>query len=102
MLLGLVYGTFTNWGFFKHRWLTVKWILFIAQTLAGIFIIDKLMVINMVLLETQKSTALTNPVFAYNHQLRQIVVFIQIAVTISMIAISVFKPWKSKRSLRSQ
>lgn len=23
---GIIYGIFTKWGFFKHRWITVKWI----------------------------------------------------------------------------
>ena len=33
ILLGLTYGFFTPWGFFKQRWLTVKWILFTIQTI---------------------------------------------------------------------
>ncbi len=26
ILQGLVYGFFTEWGFLKHRWVTIKWI----------------------------------------------------------------------------
>src|SRR6266540_1767796 len=33
ILLGAIYGFFTKWGFIKHKWLAVKWILFIMQTL---------------------------------------------------------------------
>lgn len=97
LLVGFVYGIFTNWGFFKHRWLTVKWILFILQTLIGIFIVDKLMVANMNLLETEQAMALTNPVFIQNHELRQYAVFIQIILTLFIIGVSVIKPWKKKR-----
>src|SRR5689334_12443421 len=67
ILLGAVYGFFTKWGFTKHKWLAVKWILFIAQTFIGILIVDKLMVTNMALLATEKALALSNPVFIHNH-----------------------------------
>jgi hypothetical protein len=30
LITGLVFGVFTNWGFFKHRWITVKWIVLIV------------------------------------------------------------------------
>jgi len=29
LIQGLIYGFFTNWGFFKYRWLLLKWILVI-------------------------------------------------------------------------
>lgn len=97
LLIGFVYGFFTNWGFFKHRWITVKWILFVIQTLLGIFVVDKLMMANMAILETEKSRALTNPIFIHNHSLRQDVVIIQVIITIVIICISVLKPWKTKK-----
>lgn len=30
MITGIIYGIFTKWGFFKHGWVTAKWILSIA------------------------------------------------------------------------
>ena len=35
-LTGLIYGLFTNWGFFKYRWLTIKWVLTIALRILGV------------------------------------------------------------------
>ncbi|MCK8486533.1 hypothetical protein M0651_05015 [Paenibacillus sp. MBLB2552] len=32
LLVGFVYGFFTNWGFFKHRWVGVKFVLYLVQT----------------------------------------------------------------------
>jgi hypothetical protein len=97
LLIGFVYGIFTNWGFFKHKWVTVKWILFIIQTIIGIFIVDELMLENMLILETERSLALNNPVFIHNHSLRQNFIFIQVVITIFIICISVIKPWKKKK-----
>ncbi|MEJ9212693.1 DUF2269 domain-containing protein [Bacillus smithii] len=96
LVVSFIYGFFTNWGFFKHRWVGVKFVLFIIQTINGIFIVDKLMVANMELLETQKKWALSNPVFIHNHEIRQYAVMFQIVVTIFILIISVLKPWKKK------
>lgn len=95
LLVGLTYGFFTNWGFFKQRWVGVKFVLYMIQTIVGIFVVDKLMVANMELLETQKELALSNPVFIQNHEIRQYAVLFQVAVTIFII--SFLKPWRKKK-----
>src|SRR5215217_6596297 len=82
ILLGAIYGFFTKWGFIKHKWLAVKWVLFIAQTFIGILVVDRLMVANLALLETEKVLALNNPTFLYNHYLRLYVVVAQIGLTL--------------------
>lgn len=96
ILLGLVYGFFTKWGFVKHKWLVVKWFLFIAQTIIGIFVVDKLMMANIALLETTKALALTDPTFIRNHFLRLDVVMLQIGLTLCALILSILKPGKSK------
>jgi len=96
ILLGAVYGFFTKWGFIKHKWLAVKWILFIAQTFIGILIVDKLMMANMALLEAEKALALANPVFIHNHFIRLDVVILQIGLTLFALVLSVLKPGRSR------
>lgn len=96
ILLGLVYGFFTRWGFMKHKWLGVKWLLFIAQTFIGILVVDRLMVANLALLETENSLALTDPVFMHNHFLRSYVVIAQIGLTLLALTLSVLKPGRSR------
>src|SRR5574341_75443 len=97
ILLGTIYGFFTKWGFIKHKWLAVKWILFIIQTFVGILVVDKLMMTNTALLETEKVFALGNPVFIHNHFLRLSVVIAQIALTLFALILSVLKPGRSRR-----
>lgn len=97
LLVGVVYGFFTNWGFFKHRWVGVKFVLYIIQTIVGIFIVDQLMMANMELLETQKQLALSNPTFIRNHEIRQYAVYFQVAVTIFVFIISFLRPWRKKK-----
>ncbi|WP_178022259.1 DUF2269 family protein [uncultured Paenibacillus sp.] len=98
LLVGFVYGFFTNWGFFKHRWVGVKFVLYLVQTIIGIFAVDKLMVANMRMLETQGARALSDPGFLQNHEIRQVFVWFQIVVTIFIIIISVWKPWRKKKA----
>ncbi len=102
LLVGFIYGFFTNWGFFKHRWVGVKFILFIIQTVVGIFVVDKLMVANMDMLETQKELALSNPEFIQNHAIRQYAIYFQVAVTIFIFIISFLKPWKKRKQQFTQ
>jgi hypothetical protein len=97
ILLGAIYGFFTKWGFIKHKWLAVKWILFIAQTFIGILVVDKLMVANTALLETEKVLALNDPIFIHNHYLRLYVVIAQIGLTLLALVLSVLKPGRSRR-----
>ena len=96
ILLGAVYGFFTRWGFVKHKWLAVKWLLFIAQTFIGILVVDRLMVANLSLLETEKALALTNPIFIHNHYLRLYVVIGQIGLALVALILSVLKPGRSR------
>lgn len=96
ILLGAVYGFFTKWGFIKHKWLAVKWILFIIQTFVGILVVDKLMVANTALLDAEKVLALNNPVFVHNHYLRFYVVIAQIGLTLLALIFSVLKPGRSR------
>ena len=97
LLVGFTYGFFTNWGFFKHRWVGMKFVLYIIQTIVGIFVVDKLMVANMNLLETQKELALSNPIFIQNQAIMQYAVYFQVLVTIFIFIISFLKPWKRKK-----
>jgi hypothetical protein len=96
IVLGLVFGFFTKWGFIKHKWLAVKWLLFIAQTSIGILVVDRLMVSNLALLTTEKALALTDPVFIHSHFLRQDDVILQIGLTLLALILSVLKPGRHR------
>jgi hypothetical protein len=96
ILLGAVYGFFTRWGFIKHKWLAMKWLLFIAQTFIGILVVDKLMVTNLRLLETEQILALSNPIFIHNHYFRLYVVIGQIGLTLFALILSILKPGRSR------
>jgi hypothetical protein len=74
----------------------VKWGVFIFQTVFGIFFIDRWMVANMHLLQTEESLALSNPLFLHNELLIKSGAMVQIALLVFLIAISVIKPWRKR------
>lgn len=98
LLTGLVYSIWTNWGFFKHRWIIVKWIMTILQILFGTFVLGPCINDNVVIAGQLRDAALTDPVFLSNLQSSQLYGSIQTTLLLLYIFISVQKPWKKKKT----
>lgn len=89
---GLLLGTITHtWRLFKHRWVTVKFFTVIGLILFGMFFLEDLMLTNLDLLLNEQ-TALSDPVFLYNHNLIKTGLVFEAFVFIGVITISVLKP----------
>lgn len=99
LITGLIYSIWTNWGFFKHPWITVKWIMTVLQMLFGTFILGPCINENVTMANELRNAALTNPAFLDNLQTTQLWGGIQTAVLILYIIISVQKPWKRKKQV---
>lgn len=89
IIQGLIYGFFTNWRFAKHRWVLLKWIFtFLLVPCVGVGTIGQIFsIIDKV------NTSGFSGGFADGG----IVLFfisLQIVIMLTMIGISVFKPWK--------
>ena len=96
LLVGIIYGAFTNWGFFKHNWLTVKWILTILQILFGTFALGPWINGNVDIARQIRGAALSNPEFLNNTVNLKLWGTIQVSFLLFMAIISVIKPWKKK------
>jgi len=94
---GVVYGFWTNWGFFKHRWLTVKWVLTIAMILMGTFVIGPWVNGNVHALENIENYTIHHETFARN--VAQTIRWgtIQTLGLLFLVWISVTKPWTKKK-----
>jgi len=94
LLTGLIYGLFTNWGFFKHRWMLWKWILTILAVISGTFMLG---VWEGDMLEMSGKThdnSLTDTNYLWIKGKHVLLSAVQVAVLIFMVYLSVFKPWK--------
>lgn len=99
LLIGVVYGVWTNWGFFKHRWITAKWILTVCQILFGTFFLGPWVNNNVDIAFELRDAALDHSTFLHNVQMSKICGTIQVVIlVVGFIIVSVAKPWKKKKA----
>ena len=94
LVTGLLYSVWTKWGFFRHGWVTAKWVLTIAQIFFGTFWLGPWLNANVELARLTGSAVATHPVFLHNAQSNLIGGTIQGTLLVGMIGLSIFKPRK--------
>jgi len=97
LITGLIYSIWTNWGFFKHPWIVVKWIMTILQIVFGTFVLGPCINNNVVIADRLRDAALTDPVFWENIHRTEFWGTVQTAFLLLVIIISVQKTWKKKK-----
>lgn len=96
IITGIIYGLKTKWGFFKHRWLLVKWIVGISIILIGTFGLHP-MVLEIIEQSTPNaSDAICFPTdyFGIKLDIINIMALLQSIGLLFLIWVSVIKPWK--------
>jgi len=91
---GFVYGIWTGWGFFKHKWITVKWVMTTVQILFGTFALGPWLNKNVEITHQLRGTALSNSDFINNTAHIQLWGSVQVLLLLFMLVISVLKPWR--------
>lgn len=89
---GLYFGIKTRWGFFKHNWLTIKWILNVGQIIFGTFFLGRWLSHNTLLINQDTISLLNNPDFIRIENLARSFSFLQVFLLLFIIWISVTKP----------
>jgi len=97
LITGLLYSTLSNWGFFKHNWLTFKWIVTVAAILFGTFFLGPWETTMMEISGKLGMLSLNNQSYLYSQKMNFIFGGIQCLVLMIIVFISVFKPWKRKK-----
>ena len=100
LLTSLAFSLWTNWGWFKHRWITVKWIICLFGILFGTFALGPWLSGLAATAKQQGLGALTDPGFLRGRALLLVLGSLQVATLVFAAAISVLKPWK--RGLSAQ
>ncbi|NTV92442.1 MAG: hypothetical protein HGA72_03935, partial [Chlorobiaceae bacterium] len=88
---------FSNWGFFRHNWLTFKWIVTSIAIVFGTFFLGPWETAMMDISGKIGLASLQNPDYLYNQQMNLIFGTLQVMVLIITIFVSIFKPWKSSK-----
>lgn len=96
LLTGLIYGIWTHWGFFKHRWVILKWIITLYGIIVGTIWLGPWMNEMAAITGQLGNKALTNADYL---SIRQQNIFwgaLQVATLFVALGVSVLKPWKKK------
>jgi len=99
VITAIIYGTNTNWGFFKHTWITVKWIVSILVIIVGTFYFSPKLDRCLEIAGLTRDAAFDNPEVITNSQISLFGAFIQAGILVALVIISVFKPWKKKKGI---
>lgn len=98
IIVGIIYGVFTSWGFFKHRWITVKWIFSVAVILVGTFYFSPHLEQALAIADQTRGAALSNTIVASDISKAMTSAILQGSTLVFLVVISVFKPWKKKKA----
>lgn len=93
---GLLISWLTPWGFFRHRWVTVKWILTIACILFGTFYLGPIINTQPLTSRELGLAAAHDPLYTSRHFNNAVGGAVQVVLILFLVAVSVLKPWKKK------
>ncbi len=94
LLSGLLISWLTPWGFFKWRWVTVKWVITVTVALFGGFCLGPWLNGMEEMAAAAPQLVLQNPAFLSSRQLMMVSVGPMLVLLLFMVFISVLKPWK--------
>lgn len=96
LLTGLLYSLFTHWGFFKHHWITVKWVLTLFMIIFGTFYMGP---------RTEENVGIASQLMEGGGNAAEYYAnvsdttwsgLLQVALLLFVMVISVWKPWGQK------
>ena len=96
LLTGVIYSLFTDWGWFKHRWITVKWCINIFGVIFGTFWLGQWLNTLPPISQMEGLAALSNPIYLHAKTMNLWGGAFQNFTVIFAIFISVFKPWRKQ------
>jgi hypothetical protein len=98
LFTGFLFSLLTNWGFFKFKWIIVKWALTFACIYTGIMWLNPRISKLAYISKEGNPNLIENVTFLFNRQMLIFLLSIAVLVIIFIFLISVFKPWRKLQS----
>jgi hypothetical protein len=98
LLTGGLLSWLTIWGFVKFYWVITKWIATVTLIVMGTFWLGPWTNAATAIAKAERLNALTNPLFMFDIKAAMLGGAIQIFCLLTIIAISVLKPWGRRDS----
>lgn len=96
LLTGFLYSLLTPWGFFKHRWVAVKWLLTLYGVLFGTFFLGPWLNSLAPVSARLGAGALGDYAYMRARDLNSFWGAVQLATLLFALTISVLKPWRKE------
>jgi hypothetical protein len=93
---GLLYSLFTKWGWFRHGWVTAKWIITMFGILSGTFLLGPKLDSLVPTAKTGGLGVLTDAGYVGTKHLLYGFGGLQVASLVLAVFLSILKPWKAK------
>ncbi len=102
LVTGLIYSIWTRWGWFKHNWITVKWVICLYGVAFGTYPLGPWMSSLAEMSRELGLEALQNPVYMHNRNMLLVFGTFQALTLIVAVFITALKPWKKSRATDSR
>lgn len=97
LLTGLLFAVYTPWGFFRHRWITLKWTLNVGFIAFGaIFFVPWLNTMSRIS-DLKRLAALEDPVYLRSAFMNRAAAVGMALSLFLLVWASIFKPWDRRR-----
>lgn len=98
LLTAFIYSIWTKWGWFKHKWIAVKWCINLYGVIFGTFWLGPWLNSLVPIAKDKGLSALADPLFFHNRNMLMVWGSFQAATIVFAFFLSTLKPWKKKRS----
>ncbi len=97
-ITGLLYSIFTKWGWFKHHWITVKWIICLYGVVFGTFFLGPWLNSLPPMTKLEGLNVLSNSTYVHNKEMLCTWGTFQAVTVIIAFFFSVLRPWKKSNA----
>lgn len=94
LVTSIIYSAWTRWGWFRHPWITVKWVICVFGVVFGTFALGPWLSSLAELAGSFASGATPDEAFHLTRSRLQVFGTLQVSTLIFATAISVLKPWR--------
>jgi hypothetical protein len=98
LVTGFLICLLTKWGFFRHRWVIIKWILTVFCILFGTFYLSPTVNNQPLIVAQEGLMSQANQEFVSNYYSSLKGGLFQLSLIVLMFGLSVFKPFKGRGS----
>ena len=99
---GLAYSLCTNRGFFRHKWIILKWLMTLGMILCGSFFLGAWSTQMLEMAVNLGLAALQDPQFQAIYAKHFAALLVYMALFVLATILSVYKPWEREELTRQQ